>query len=827
MRKAFTALAILALLGANQAAAQLGSVSGTVKASDDTELPGAAISVLGTNLTTVSDSRGDYRIGGIEPGVVLVKAHLDGFIEQQRTVVIKAGNTASLDFTLDYKTLSEERTVTAERPMLSASEKTSQITLTPSQIETLPSLGEKDIFRAFQLLPGISGSNEASSGLYVRGGTPDQNLILYDGFTIYHVDHLFGYFSAFNMEAVDEVKLNKGGFEAKYGGRLSSVMELLGKSGSPDAFSFGVGASFLSFNALAEIPLFGRGSLTLAGRRSFQSPLYNSIIDMFSNKTGAPGGGAAVGRMGGGGFGGRMGMFETEPKSHFSDINARADFSLSQKDLIVVSLYNGRDDLDNSRTMELPPFLMGEELEVDFSGEVTDLTGWGNTGSGAFWTRDWNESIQTKLTASYSQFFYTRERSSSMDITPARFDDEDENEERPFRFNQRNGMAEENDLTDLTLKLDNSFDIGAHNTLSLGGQITSLDLRYDYGVDLTEEEDTESETNPPLYFIGVLDRSDSGKLYSAYLQDRLSLFDALTITPGIRITSFENTGDIYVEPRGSLTLRLTPHFKLKCAWGKYFQFVNRITREDFMQGNQEFWMLSGADNVPVSSAIHYIAGMSYETEELLFDIEAYTKDLDGIAEFAPRSRDWRDDVDYEKFFYQGSGKAIGLEFLFQKKFGDLTGWFSYTLSKVTHTLPDLQEESFPAPHDQRHELKLVQSYDLGDWNFSGTWVYASGRPYTAMIGYEEITGFRDRIIYELVVGEKNEARLPPYHRLDLSASFSFALGDADARAGLTLFNLYDRKNIWYKEFDVIEQEIIETDVLLRGFTVNLTFNLKF
>ncbi len=823
MRKILIILGTICLLGSSQAADQQGAVTGTVKASDGMELPGAAISVLGTNLTTVSDSRGYYRIGGIEPGVVLVKAHLDGFIERQRTVVIKAGNTASLDFTLDYKRLSEERTVTAERPMLSASEKTSQITLTPSQIETLPSLGEKDIFRAFQLLPGISGSNEASSGLYVRGGTPDQNLILYDGFTIYHVDHLFGYFSAFNMEAIDEVKLNKGGFEAKYGGRLSSVMELLGKNGSPDEFNFGVGASFLSFNALAEIPLFGRGSLTLAGRRSFQSPLYNSIIDMFSNETG---GGSAVGRMGGGGFGGRMGMFETEPKSHFYDINARADFSLSQKDLIVVSLYNGRDNLDNSRTMELPPFLMEEELEVDFSGEVTDLTEWGNTGIGTFWTRDWNQSIQTKLTASYSQFFYTRERSSTMDIAPSWLDDENEDEGHPFRFNRMDGMAEENDLTDFTLKLDNSFDIGNHNILSLGGQITSLDLRYDYGVDLTEEEDAESETTPP-FFIGILDRSDSGKLYSAYLQDRFSLFDALTITPGIRITSFDNTGDIYYEPRASLTLRLTPHFKLKAAWGKYYQFVNRVTREDFMQGNQEFWMLSSADNVPVSSAIHYIAGMSYETEELLFDIEAYTKDLDGIVEFAPRSRDWRDDVDYENFFYQGTGKASGLEFLFQKKFGALTGWLSYTLSKVMHTLPDLQEESFPAPHDQRHELKLVQSYDLGDWNFSGTWVYASGRPYTTMIGYEEITGFRDRIIYELVVGEKNEARLPPYHRLDLSASFAFALGDADARAGLTLFNLYDRKNTWYKEFDVIEQEIIETDVLLRGFTVNLYFNLKF
>jgi len=824
MRKFLVILGIIFLLSPGQAAAQHGSISGTVKASDGTELPGAAISVLGTELATVCDTQGCYRISGIKPGVALVLAALDGFVEQQRTVVIKTGNTTTLDFALNYKTLKEERTVIAERPLLSTSEKTSQITLTPRQIETLPSLGEKDIFRAFQLLPGISGSNEASSGLYVRGGTPDQNLILYDGFTIYHVDHLFGYFSAFNMEAVDEVTLNKGGFESKYGGRLSSVMELMGRSGPPDEFNFGAGASFLSFNALAEIPFFGRGSLVLAGRRSFQSPLYNSIADMFSDGTGGSGGGAAMGRMGGGGFGGRMGMFETEPKSHFYDINARADFSLSRKDLIVVSFYNGKDKLDNSRTMQLPPFIMEEDLEVDFSGEITDLTGWGNTGLAAFWARDWSDTIQTKLTGSFSRYFYTRDRSSSMNLTPSWFDDENEEENRP-RFNANNGMGETNELTDLTLKLDNTFDIGRNNTVSFGGQILSLDIRYDYGVDLTEEQD--DDINPPKFFVGVLDRDDSGKLYSAYLQDRWTLFDALTITSGLRITSFDRTGEIYYEPRASLTLRLTPHFKLKGAWGKYYQFVNRITREDFMQGNQEFWMLSGENSVPVSSAVHYIAGMSYETEELLFDIEAYSKDLDGIVEFAPRSRDWRDDVDYEQFFYQGTGKTQGLEFLFQKKFGDYTGWLSYTLSKVTHTLPDLQEDPYPALHDQKHELKLVQSYDLGDWNFSGTWIYASGRPYTAMLGFEEITGFRDRILYELVVGEKNAARLPPYHRLDLSASYAFNLGDTDARAGLTLFNLYDHKNIWYKEFDVIEQEIIETDVLLRGFTVNLYVNLKF
>ena len=172
----------------------------------------------------------------------------------------------------------------------------------------LPSLGERDLFRAFQLLPGVSGSNEASSGLYVRGGTPDQNRIEYDGFRVYHVDHLFGYFSAFNMDAVDTVELSKGGFEAQHGGALSSVMQIAGKSGRLDRTAGSVGMGLLSFNGVFETPLFNnKGSGLVAVRRSFQSPLYDKILNLYDNNPtiGRPGGGG-VDPGGGGRAGGRF-----------------------------------------------------------------------------------------------------------------------------------------------------------------------------------------------------------------------------------------------------------------------------------------------------------------------------------------------------------------------------------------------------------------------------------------------------------------------------------------------------------------------------------------
>ena len=209
---------------------RLGIIKGSVQLEDGTKLPGVAVSVQGRNLIAVTDQLGNYTLVGLSQGEYTIIASLDNFREQKKTVIVQEGVTIVMDFVLRLAPIKEEATVTAERPLLTTAEEISTVTLTPRQIETLPSLGERDVFRAFQLLPGIMGSNESSSGLYIRGGTPDQNLISYDGFTIYHVDHLYGYFTAFNMEAIQEVRLSKGGYEAKYGGRLSSIMELIGRA---------------------------------------------------------------------------------------------------------------------------------------------------------------------------------------------------------------------------------------------------------------------------------------------------------------------------------------------------------------------------------------------------------------------------------------------------------------------------------------------------------------------------------------------------------------------------------------------------------------------
>lgn len=829
IRRCFAFLLLIYFFSPGFSYGQGGRIQGVVKMTDGTALPGVTVSIEGTIIRTTTDKNGHYAFSGITRGIVTLIAALDGFKQAKKEVVVSPAMTVVVDITLEMAPLSEETVVEAERPLLSAAEKVSEVTLTPKQIETLPSLGERDIFRAFQLLPGISASQESSSGLYIRGGTPDQNLILYDGFTIYHVDHLFGYFSAFNMEAVREVRLSKGGYESKYGGRLSSIMELTGKPGEGKGFHGSGGLSLLSFNGLLEAPLFGKGSFILAGRQSFQSPLYDSILGMFTENTTAQG--RFMGRGGGGGF---MGSFEAQPDSYFYDLNSKLTFKPGPHDTIFVSFYNGLDNMDNSRVQEFPSFfaerMSDSGISVSGSTDIKDIRKWGNTGFSANWVRQWHQSFQSHVVVSYSNYLNQTDSSRSSDLV---WTSEDPEWEPPPFFHNRGfarGTIEDNDLDDFTLRLDNTLRFHKTNQAEFGIQITKNKVTYDYNVEEIQEEEEEEMPVEHGNFLSILNRDSEGTQYSAYLQDRWTLFDGLTITPGIRVNYFDTTKVTFYEPRLALSLKLTDTIHIKGAWGQYSQIINRITREDVQQGNREFWALSDGETIPYGKATHYIFGLTYETQDYLFDVEAFHKDLEGLSEFALRFTPWQgqEEVDYNRFIYTGTGVANGIEFLLQKKFGQYTGWVGYTMSKVEHTFPELEADPFPALHDQTHEFKIVNSYDWNDWTFSATWIYATGRPYTEPVGVEEeeiLDG--QRTIERVVLGAKNSARLPAYHRLDISASYRFPLFGNQSIIGATLFNAYGRKNVWYKEFDVVEGEIFENNILYMGLTVNLFVTIRF
>lgn len=779
------------------------NVSGVVKDKKTGEtLPFSNVLIKGTTNGVTTNIDGYFTLFNVPSDTSLLEISYIGYQVKQFRLTPETDINLIEILLEDFGVQLEEVVVkaTKEEQMLSASTGVSRIGIAPAALAKLPSYGEKDIFRSLQLLPGISGSNESSSGLYVRGGTPDQNLVLFDGFTVYHVDHLFGFFSAFNTNAIKDVQLYKGGFDAKYGGRLSSVVELTGKDGNTEEFNIGGGLSLLSVNGFVESPFAdGKGSFLIAGRRSFQSSFYNNIFEAYTESNEAANSDVPQPT----GRGGRVASQEVQPNTYFYDLNAKTTYRPNSKDVFSLSFYSGKDNLDNSRNVDESAFRNrgGTTLNFTFDQENTDLTEWGNWGTSAKWSRRWNNRFYSNANLSYSNYYSERDQSDVTTIT-----------REDTTIVRNNGSYEQNDLKDVSFKLDNEFKISQNNQLDFGVQTIWNNIDYQF---------TQNDTTT------IIDRNDNGLTSTFYIQDKHTFGGKLILKGGLRTSHYSITNKFYLEPRAALTYLLSDKIKLKAAWGKYHQFANRIVREDIQQGSRDFWLLADDEQVPISSSLHHIAGVSYETSDWLFDVEVYYKTLDGLSEystrFVPTGFGRNQTIAYEEFFHTGTGIAKGLEFLVQRKVGKFTGWAGYTLGEVKYDFDSFGDEPFFANQDVTHELKLVGNYKLGKFTLGATFVYATGKPYTAPTGYYELQLLDGTSNDFFEVSDKNSVRFDDYHRLDLSGTYDFNLGNSKASAGLSLTNIYNRKNTWYNEYEVIEGELLETNVSLLGFTPSLFF----
>ncbi len=790
------------------AAQQSVTVSGTVRDMETGEtLPytNVFIQELGRGAATNVD--GYFAILGVPPGQYVLRVTYLGFHDTYIDI-----DTAILEGPLDIgmeqaSMYLDEVFVTAEQfRMMKAGEAVSQITISPRDVAMLPSIGEVDLFRSLQLLPGISGTNEGSSGLYVRGGTPDQNLVLLDGMTVYHVDHFFGFFSAFNADAIKDVQVYKGGFPASYGGRTSSVVELTGRSGRND-FGAGLGVNLLSAQITAEAPLGKRLSLMVSGRRSYTDVLrtgvYNSIYNTLTGAESTQGPGRTFG---GGALGGRvqgLGQVTVQPDFYFYDTNAKLNYRPSNKDVVALSLYNGRDNLDESRltTNEIP---FAGESGGTLITDIYDVTGWGNLGGSGKWSRQWSPRAYSNLLFAYSEYFSESTRTSLLERYAADSDS--------LLFSGGAGTLEDNWLGDFSLRLDNEFHLTKAHKLDVGLQATRSDVRY---------ENVRNDT------LTVFSEDQSAQNVALYVQDIWQLYPSLSLTAGLRGTWYDLTGGMYLEPRASFTYDLGSRIQIKGAYGQYNQFVARVVNENVTEGARDFWLLADEEHVGIQGSTHYILGASYETPSWLFDVEAYRKELEGLSEFSLRFRRGGAVFVADNLFFGGDGVARGAEFLLQRKTGYVTGWLSYTLAEIEHTFEGLNSgEPFPALHDQPHELKLVSTARLGSrWNVSATWAFATGKPYTTPESQYTLTLLDGSEQTYIHVGEKNGKRLPDYHRLDMAVHYRFPVGLTNVDIGFSVFNVYNRTNVWYREFDLSQSPYVTTDITLLGLTPNLSVRI--
>lgn len=570
---------------------------------------------------------------------------------------------------------------------LQSPETISTIQLSAKKLSELPNVGEKDIMRAMQLMPGVSAAHESSSGLYVRGGTPDQNLVLYDGFTVYHVDHLYGFFSAFNSNALRDMQLYKGGFEAKYGGRLSSVSELTGKEADHKRFNLGGDVSLLSGNVFMEIPVSQKISVSAAARRSWKGPIYNWIFNKFggsdadANKSSSSSDGRGP---------------QTTTNSYFSDINTKVCYNPSVNDNISFSYFAGNDFLENKQSFSFG----GPGGGGGFAGNnSTDKTKYANRGVSLQWGHRWGKKMKSNTTVSFSNYFSNRNKTNARISVDSTTDD---------TTTVYTGVIEKNNLKDYSAKTDWQWNAAKHHEISWGLFATVFDIAYSYA-----EDDTSV----------ILDRHDNGLLWGGYLQDRFHFFhDRAELKVGGRFSYFDPTQKTYTEPRLSASYKISNPLIFRMAYGQYYQFANQITREDVLSGNKVFWVLSDGKNIPVSQSTHYIAGLTYEKKDYLFSVEAYYKSLSDITQYSLRFSSVRSDRSYSENFYTGRGFSRGIELMAQKKTGKFSGWISYAFGQSRNQFDIYGADYFPSNQDVTNELKIVGIYKYKKWDFSATWV---------------------------------------------------------------------------------------------------------
>ena len=727
-------------------------------------------------------------IGNIKSGMSL-KASYVGYKTETITLTdeMLEGNLI-ISLTALTSTLNEVVVSTESSKFLQVTSEVSNHKMSVQQISLMPSIGEVDIFRSLQLLPGVSATNENSSGLYIRGGQPQENLVLLDGIKVYNVDHFFGFFSAFNANAIKSVDLYKGAFPSKYGGRLSSVIDLTGKVGSFNEVKGGLNVNLLSASASIEVPFLDKFSFFATGRRSFtdilQTSFFEKIYDQFDPDDDIEN------------------LDPWLPKFNFYDLNAKLSYKPSKNDLITISFYSGEDNLietSDTRRYQNPDF--GDIDEIEIRGDLDRISRWGNDGYSLKWSRQWNPKFYNALNMSYSEYYNYQDDSYFVQALITEIDS--------TVFDLSILLDQDNTVEDFTVRYDAELLSGENNKFEFGFEYTNSDIDYSFVRDDT---------------LTIIENSQLSDLYSGYISYNLSSVKNLNLEIGLRASRYELTKKNYFSPRFQLDYEFIDNIKIKLGYGIHNQFVKQIIGENVTSRSRDFWQLSEDNDINVGESTHYIAGLSYENSSWLIDAELFYKDVKNITEFSLRFQD----TNLNSLFFNGDGEVRGFETLIQKKMDKYTGWVSYTYIDAENIFPLLNYgDPFPAPNTQKNEFKIFNNYEINGWNFSLNFIYGSGKAFTEPSYNYSINLLDESQLGFIGVGPKNGSLLPDYHRLDISVHHIFKIQKSKGDIGISVFNLYNKINTWYYEYNFDQRPYTRQTKKYLGILPNVSFKLTF
>jgi hypothetical protein len=722
---------------------QQATISGYIRQYGSQEnIPGASIVIDGINSGTTTNLYGFYSIKVPANRVVKLVASAVGYKKQEQIINTNIDKTLTI-LLEEYIELLGEVNVSHQSQSVSSST-IGLIKLPIQQLKQVPALlGEKDIIKALQLLPGVQKGTEGSTALYVRGGGADQNLILLDEAPVYNANHLFGFFSTFNGDAIKSVEFWKGGFPARYGGRLSSVIDLTMKDGGKDRIRGDGGIGLLSTRLSLDGPINQKSSFLLSGRRSYLDLLTKPFMP--KNE--------------------KMGY-------RFYDFNGKVTFQLSKKDNLYLSFYTGGDQLAISEVVQ-----RSQSRIISY----TQL-GWGNSTA----TARWNHQMGSKLFLN-STFLFTDFRFSLSDDF-----------KRESTSNTASTFTEyRSSLQDFSAKFDLDYFYSNFNTFRFGGLFTQHQFKPRVHVFQNREEDTTSR-NYQLYntqeFAFYAEDSYTFKSLSANVGVRLN-----GLQTGDRLYFFP-------EPRVSLGLKLHSDWNAKASYAHNNQFLHLLSNTGTGLATDLWVPVTNNAPPPQADQISFGVARAFPATGLEFSIESYRKWMRNILTYKEgvsflsigddiQPASWEDNVT------SGRGWSYGTELLLQKKSGKLSGWAGYTLSWTIHQFGELNRgQRFFPKYDRRHDASIVLSYKYSPKiTFGATWVYGTGQALSVPTGYYFSSGSLDSKFQIPIdyLGTRNSFRADAYHRLDVSAQFHKRKKWGERYWEIGIYNAYNRRNPLY------------------------------
>jgi len=748
------------------------TISGYINEKGSKEnLPGATIFVPELKTGVASNNYGFYSITLPADTLELIVSYVGYKAQIYR---VKLTSNIRLDVALENNSQLEEVVVSAT-PVESISEEVqmSRIDLPVEQIKSLPALlGEKDVLKAIQLLPGVQKGSEGSSGIYVRGGGPDQNLIILDDATVYNASHLFGFFSLFNGDALKSVELTKGGFPARYGGRLSSVIDMQMKDGNKEKIKADVGIGLISSRLTIEGPLKkDKASFLISGRRTYIDFLARPVIRKMSED------GTIVGY-------------------YFYDLNAKLNYILDYKNKLYLSGYFGKDRF----------YLRSERInEVNNTVNKSNAgLQWGN-GTG---TLRWNHLLTEKVFSNVSLIF--SDYKFGVDVKETYGADF-------FKLAYSSGIR------DYSAKADLDFFPNTRHKIKAGAAYAYHEFRPNAIV--TDDSYTGSyKTKTQINATEI----------ALYGEDDYTFSPKWRMNAGLRLTNFNVRSKSYFnpEPRVSLRYLIRRTLSVKASYTRMNQYLHLLSNSGFSLPT-DLWV-PATDRVKPQQAEQIALGLAKDLKikkmDFLVSLEGYykqSKNVIGYKEGASfldvTNLDGSGDnkITYEDIVTSGNAESYGAEFFFQKKSGKLTGWIGYTLSWTWLTFNDLNfGKRFPARYDRRHDISVVGIYKLNEKiSFSLVWVYGTGNAVTLPLSSYQLqdhsSQFQQTIVPPEAVshgyqnyfseykpkvndyGEKNSYRMAPYHRLDLAVQFHKIRKKYERIFELGVYNAYNRQNPFF------------------------------